>query len=595
MDGPTAKASRKADSIPGSRPLADRWWGKWLLLFIGIVLLSLAFAPFNQFYLAWVGVVPWLVVVRYCRSTLRAFLWSWLGGTLFYIANMWWLAGITLPGMIALMVVLGLYPAAAGAIIFAGRLLDPIACDVNSSAPGRGFVCWKKSLLNVFLIAFVWTASEWFRGTWPLGGLAWLYLGHAQTPALYLCQVADFSGVFGVTFWVMLVNAWLTLFVLYRKPSVRPLAPAGVAVGVVLVAVLGYGIFRFAQFKGRTGPTILVVQSNVPQSNEGDKAGSMQDLVKFHVDQTEAALSHHGHVDLVVWSETMMPALNREAREYLLSLPYPRLQQEALFLADVDRQITELAQKYRTELLVGGAYSADWTSQPTADHMIAFIARDKRNTAYFYTAAGQSAERYDKIHLVPFGEYLPFKETVPSMYKLFVAMSPYKDEHTLTPGAPDAMTVFKLKKDWRFVTPICFEDIVAEVVRQMLKPEDGVHKRADFIVNLTNDGWFLFNEMPQHLQAASFRSIENRVPTARSVNTGISGFVDSMGRTFDLVPPSVEGSSIGTLTLDDRVTAYTLYGDLFAYFCVGVTVLVIVQGIVLGFIGRREKLPPTRA
>ena len=190
-----------------------------------------------------------------------------------------------------------------------------------------------------------------------------------------------------------------------------------------------------------------------------------------------------------------------------------------------------------------------------------------RNSAYWYTPdGGRSDQRYDKIHLVPFGEYLPFKSGFPPLYKLFLSLSPYPEEYSLTPGNSDALTVFELKPNWRFVTPICFEDIDAELVRRMFKPIGGM-KRADMIVNLTNDGWFKFNEMPQHLQAATFRSIENRVPTARSVNTGISGFIDSNGRQHDLLGSGITGSSIATLALDSRVTIYSRVGDIFAMAC----------------------------
>jgi apolipoprotein N-acyltransferase len=98
-------------------------------------------------------------------------------------------------------------------------------------------------------------------------------------------------------------------------------------------------------------------------------------------------------------------------------------------------------------------------------------------------------------------------------------------------------------------------------------------KRAEFLVNITNDGWYKFNQMPQHLQVAVFRSIENRVPTARSVNTGISGFVDSLGRTHDLIAAGKTGSAHAVLQLDRRVTFYTRVGDIFAGICLAATTL----------------------
>jgi apolipoprotein N-acyltransferase len=111
------------------------------------------------------------------------------------------------------------------------------------------------------------------------------------------------------------------------------------------------------------------------------------------------------------------------------------------------------------------------------------------------------------------------------------------------------------------------------------EPSDPDHKRADFLVNLTNDGWFKANENTQHFQAAIFRSIENRVPSARSVNTGISGFIDPLGRPSGLIGARTEGSSLGTLLLDSRVTVFTRWGEWFAQLCAGVTVIVALAAL----------------
>ena len=138
----------------------------------------------------------------------------------------------------------------------------------------------------------------------------------------------------------------------------------------------------------------------------------------------------------------------------------------------------------------------------------------------------------------------------------------------MQPG--DILTVFKLHgdgKDWRFVTPICFEDIDARICSAMFRPEGDGGKRADFLVNLTNDGWFKANENADHLQAASFRSIENRVWIARSVNTGISGFIDSVGDCSDLLPVRRTGRRARQIMIDGRLQFYTKFGDVFAYMC----------------------------
>jgi apolipoprotein N-acyltransferase len=401
-------------------------------------------------------------------------------------------------------------------------------------------------------------------------------MGHTQTPILAMCQIADVLGVYGVSFWVVMVNALLALLIVERVRFALLIGATALTAGL-LIAILGYGIFRFAQSRHTlsAGPKVLVVQPNYPQDNSGSKGAPQEDIVRFHVEATRSALAKNPDVDLVVWSETMMPPVNAEAREIM------RGSSEGKLLEDAHQQIASIAFEHHCAVLAGGLYLGDWREK--GKDIVPF---DRRNTAFFYNRAGMLSDiRYDKIHLVPFGEFIPFKY-IPPAYQFFEWLSPYgNDDYTLTAGGDDALTVYTLEPNptvttrqqrssaapWRFVAPICFEDIDSGLVARMFRGGTSSFrnsgKKADFIVNITNDGWFMANEMPQHLQAAVFRSIENRAPTARSVNTGISGFIDPMGRTNGLIPSGQEGTSVRTLTLDRRLAPYTRIGDAFAIAC----------------------------
>ena len=137
----------------------------------------------------------------------------------------------------------------------------------------------------------------------------------------------------------------------------------------------------------------------------------------------------------------------------------------------------------------------------------------------------------------------------------------------------------------RFITPICFEDIDAGLVAKMLRGDS--QKRADLLVNLTNDGWFKGAQNAQHLQAAIFRSIENRVPLVRGVNTGISAFIDSYGRVTDKIAARTEGTAVATVWLDSRYTLYTRLGDWFAWLCAIATAIVAARAYLLHHRTRR--------
>jgi len=245
-------------------------------------------------------------------------------------------------------------------------------------------------------------------------------------------------------------------------------------------------------------------------------------------------------------------------------------------LQAIYQQIASLATDRRVAMVVGAVYFGNW--QERGDSI---VATDRRNSAVFFEPSGLMLDkRYDKIHLVPFGEFIPYA-SIPPIYKLLVALGPkYYEDYILTPGSIESMPVFEVDGA-NFVVPICFEDIVGPLVADMVyEPRGKGGKRADFLVNLTNDGWFMANEMPQHLQAAIFRSIENRVPTARSVNTGVSGFVDSVGRVHDTVPANTEGWSVAELKLDSRLTFYTRNGDVFAIGCAAATSVLVVAATV---------------
>lgn len=567
----------QADSIlvtPATNPppmiWMDLWYGKLGLMVMCVLLLSLAYAPFKQIYGAWFGLVPWVLLVRHSRKLWRAMAWSWLTGTLFFSANMYWLLGITGPGMIALVAMLGLFWAGA-AIVF---------WPMVRSRDAEIFSTSRASLVFLFTFPTLWIGFEWLRAIIPFGGLPWLFLCHTQTPALVLCQIADITGQQGVSFWVAMVNAFAALFVI-RGWKIKGLLYPAAFLAIVTVVISLYGVYRFYETPSMTypGPVVLLIQPNFPQSNTGEKGAPPEQVIEFHVMQTNRALMERKDVDLVVWSETMMPTLNAEARS-----AWSRIAKQfdaTDYAGQAHRLISELAQRYKSGLLVGGGFAKEVSVK---NGML--VESGRRNTAYYYARdTGEQVGRYDKIHIVPFGEYIPFKENFPWLYRQLISFGPKDMEaYQLDPG--DRIVVFKLPSarttttqptaatpGWRFISPICFEDIDGDLNAQLFRggaPRGTEQpKSADFIVNLTNDGWFFGTQMPQHLQVSTFRSIENRAPTARCVNTGISGFIDSLGRTQDgrLIPSGTEGTLAGQLMLDRRTTFYTRWGNLIGPAC----------------------------
>jgi apolipoprotein N-acyltransferase len=305
----------------------------------------------------------------------------------------------------------------------------------------------------------------------------------------------------------------------------------------------------------RPGPRVMVVQPNHPHLRGGAKSVTWQEQEQFHFNTTRAALRDK-QVDLVVWSETVLPPMNIEAR---------RMTRDPRLSTGIHEDLLALCRQHNTAIVFGAYALLKFEGvESTAD---------VRNSTYFYSADAAVA-RYDKIHLVPFSEILPFKQSIPWLYNLLWRFAAYAVDYPIT-GAIESektLSVFTLQSDCRLVTPICFEDTDGRLVARMFRPSrdtDASRKRADILVNVTNDGWFRGAEKWQHFQSAIFRSIENRVPTARADNTGISGFVDSVGRVdrATLMVEGMSGTSDREVKLDSRVTIYTRIGDVFAAGC----------------------------
>lgn len=557
----------------------DGWLARLGLLALAAGLLSFSFAPWNQFYLAWIGLVPWLIAVAPARSAVRAFAWGWLGGVCFFSANVMWLWRATVPGTIALVCYLALFWGFVAAMMHLTGVLRA------GRRPSAG-------ILSVFTVAAIWVGSEWLRAT-LLSGFPWILLGQSQSPLLVMCQIADVTGVFGVAFWIVSINALITMLFLRRwNRDQSSIAIASVLLLIVAVAV--YGGFRLRQQTTTPGPRVMVVQPNHAHKRGGEKTVTQEEQIEYHLTATECALAGDADVDLVVWSETVMPPLNREARHEL------RNESSGTFLAGIDRRLQEFARRNRTALVTGAYSVGGWQ---TIDNKR--TATDIRNSVFLYHADGtQSPLQYDKIHLVPFGEFLPFRRSAPAVYRLLSWFAAYSVEYAITPAPREAMTVFEIhpmrhSDEWtspaRFVTPICFEDVDAALLARMFRPGDDGRKRADFIVNITNDGWFRGNQQAQHLQAAIFRSIENRVPTARADNTGISGFIDSAGRTSrdSLLPVRTDGTLTRRVMLDRRIPIYTRIGDVFAISCLG-AVAVLSLGPLARGLRAQPDFPPQR-
>jgi apolipoprotein N-acyltransferase len=361
-------------------------------------------------------------------------------------------------------------------------------------------------------------------------GFGWVMLGHSQYKNLWCIQIADTTGVYGVSFLVILVN--LLLFETWRTR--RLLLKASIAVVAILSLALVYGWWVTGQKKYYPMVRVGIVQPNIPLAVDWDRSLRPW-IIDKNIQLTKKLQGQE--LDLIVWPETSLPGVITEA---------PSLTDE----------IQATAAGLHTPILIGS---------------IAQEGEGYYNSAFLIGADGQMLGHYDKIHLVPFGEYLPLRPILGWITKI-VPLDDFTSGKTYK--------VFSIAPALKqFSVLICFEDTLGYLRRHFA--EAG----ADFFVNMTNDAWFKDTKAPfLHLQAAVFGCVENHRSLARAANTGVSALVDPWGRIITTVSDGngkktfIEGTAWGSLPLNHEKTFYTKYGDVFTILCFLCILLAVVIG-----------------
>ena len=591
-------SATQAGAAPAAKAPA-RGFGREAVQLVGSYSLSAAALcwispPHNLWPLVFIALVPWAVAT--CR-TQRAWLVHWgsfLAGWGFFLVSLRWLLPVTGLGYVALAMYLAFYWTLAAWAIRTGR---------------------RHGISPLWSLPVAWVACEWLRAT-VMTGFPWLFLAHGLYGQLPLIQICDLTGAYGVSFLVALVNGVLVEWALQRWPAPGPKSGrrqfhVGAAVtGGLVVATLVYGYVRlrqadFEHTPAARGPRVAVIQHDFPLVSTppygadawvvltsyltlaAEAAREKPDLLAF----PEAVWSAYQNIDFIEQKETVTETPRgswnwgvacHQAISALARGDYPAVN---AVIARLERESQTRLPRLPAER--GPAVTVLVGSSAIEQFREAVYPQIKQyNSALVYDRDGQQRrQRYDKIHLVPFGEYVPFRQAkflgfdLHWLYRWLNRLSPFsyggKKDYSLTPGSK--LTAFELATasgTYRFGVPICYEDATPDLIRRYVWA--GARRRVDFLVNISNDGWFLHsNELPQHLAICALRAVENRVGIARAVNTGISGFIDPNGRIYSLVEkdgrafgPDIIGYDVQPVYLDQRSSLYGRFGDWFAMTCV---------------------------
>lgn len=494
------------------------------------VLVTLSFPSPGLGVLAWVGLVPLFVALRLATPLGAAGL-GYLFGCVFIAGTFRWVAHIEvieLPAFVLMVACSALYYLVFGLLY---------------RQTSHGIGPWTLAVAPV-----LWAGVEYVRGNLFFLAMPWNQLGHSQSQFLPIIQIADLTGVYGVSFLIVMVNELLTRGVAaagrprtatrglaWPRLHLATLGPPLAVVGCLALS-LGYGYLRLAEAEPAEHLRVAVVQANRVPGNRMSPADQKTHLLAYEALTRDAASSRP---DLIVWPASSLPA----------PMSSSRLVQFILW---------RLAGETKAYLLVGGAGGEKFT-QPQPGQL------PYSNSEFLLSPSGRLVGQYNKVHLTPFNEYVPLRGMIPWPEWI----TPMRDSYV----AGDAHTLFELPSA-KFASPVCWENIFADFFRRFVR--DGAH----FMVSVTNEAFFGVTAAPyQTLANNVFRAVENRVTVVRAATTGVSGFINAKGEV-DRVRDGhgkdlfVAGFLVRDVPISHRKTVYTLYGDIFAQAALAASILI---------------------
>ncbi len=492
------------------------------------LLLTAAFPRTGLDWLAWIALIPLIWPLRNV-SGKEGFRLGFIAGLVHYLGLVYWLVYtmqtygglpvyLSVPLLFLLAAYMALYPA------FFSML-------VTASA--------RKPLILFCLMPFAWVALEYARSH-LLSGFPWELLGYSQFQRLHLIQISDMTGVYGVSFLIVLVNAALFILLLHvRKSDWQGERPGrGLTAAALATALLCLGVS--ALYGQKRIHTVAELTKISPVINTAAVQGNINQMVKWDPAFQESSIHKYvalslsakkNQPDLVVWPETAAP-----------------------FYFSHNIALTRIVTD-------GVRQTGAWFLIGSPSHELSEQGTDYYNSAYLISPEGEISGRFDKVHLVPFGEYVPLQKWLPFVKKIVAQIGDFK---TGIQGKILSAARFDLG------VLICYEIIFPELSAAAVK------NGADILVNITNDAWYGNSSAPyQHFSMSVFRAVENRRSLVRAANTGISGFVDPAGRilqTTNLFQDAVVTEGMSVINLK---TFYTRHRDLFAMLCLLTTVLYV--------------------
>ncbi|MBI4367980.1 MAG: apolipoprotein N-acyltransferase [Candidatus Omnitrophica bacterium] len=499
------------------------------------VLLILAFPKFSLWPFAWIAFVPILFHLQRLKQARHAFLSFYLFGALFFLGSWEWLRHVTYFGWLFLVFSYAVYFGLFGIVTY-------------------WFLKRGHFFLSLFMIPSAWTVLEWVRTEIPVWGFGWNLLAYSQASNLDVAGIAGLFGAYGVSWIIVFANLSIFFLIHFEMTHQKSEAPVVLfsitALGLVLAFFSLYQTNRPA-LPQQGNVRLAVIQANIPQVIKWDS--KHQSAILETYEKLTRFVSYDEKPDLIVWPEAAFPGYFNSDRA-----------RESVFRLEQGLQIPILLGAPHLDILEDGRERA-------------------YNSAYLLDRRLSLENRYDKVRLVPFGEYVPwrgfFRPIGIERFAYSLGVSDFE--------AGGEQRVFSLRRpdtavgERKFSVLICFEDTFPFLARK------SAERGAQFLLVVTNDAWFGKSAAPyQHLQASIFRAIENGVPVIRSANTGVSAFIDPDGKVSDRVRDKrgkdtfIVGGLVRSISLTDQITFYRKGGYQFPFYCF----ILMIAGMVFTFI-----------
>ena len=490
---------------------------KYLLIVLSSILLGLSQQPLSLGFMAWFGLIPFILVIDRAKSNYEIIKVSFLWGFLYHVVVVFWLASnigtskfIAFISMVAAVLILSTNTIIISLLWF--KIKNQI----------------KK--YRLYLIPFVWVSIEYIRSYGVLG-FPWVSLANSQLNFLYLIQNVEYTGIYGISFWIILINVVL-YEILFEKSSKNKI--------YVLIIIFIFpwisGLVLYQKqnqyiMQQESGLSFLSVQPNINLIQKRDAFRKDQTL-KNIIDNTKKELDNN--IDLIIWPESAMPfyrTQNFKDRKKISNILFTNSNQK---------------------LLTGDVY---YENEKIYNSSVLFDNKEIKNV-------------YHKRQLVPMAEYVPLSENFDFLKDINLGQANF--------SKGDKDVIFNIN-EYSFASLICFESTFPDINRRHAL------KGIDVMIYLVNDGWYTSPPEPQqHARQAVFRAIENRIPIIRCANTGISMFINSNGEIIDQIILNKYGTIKGEINKNNNgKTFYTRFGNVFALILLLITISFLLKSIFL--------------